>query len=103
MRKIEVLKCDYCTSISKSEEYLKRHERNCLANPINRSCITCIWYNVKDHVDPCLVDAIIVEESAKCYIKRFCDRWIWEKTLTYVNTYELFKLVSVEIPTLKFI
>ena len=43
----EVAMCDYCTFIH-TKENVKIHEENCNFNPINKTCLTCKYYNNKN-------------------------------------------------------
>lgn len=57
MREIKAYHCDYCKKYSKSESYMKAHEKECFYNPETKSCATCKYYSQKDnivHIEECI-------------------------------------------------
>lgn len=49
MKEIKAYKCDFCNKYSKSEPYIKNHEKKCYYNATTKSCATCINLGSGDH------------------------------------------------------
>lgn len=40
----QIWKCDFCSKTTVNESSMVSHERDCLFNPINKSCNSCFLY-----------------------------------------------------------
>lgn len=49
MKEIKAYHCDFCKKYSKSNQYMKQHEKICCYNPDTRSCGTCVHFRQKSY------------------------------------------------------
>lgn len=91
MKEIKAWHCDFCKKYSKSEQFMKQHEKTCCFNPITKSCATCIHFKQKQYktktdfgqecigeIPVCDEDVAIAEltdKGKKLSLKTKCPLW----------------------------
>ena len=74
----KVYECDFCHDTLESTEKMAKHELECLFNPKNRSCLTCINHNnFNAPRDTCLrmSDDLTEDEISEL---ETCDGWTFD-------------------------
>lgn len=61
MHKIQAWHCDYCRKVLVHKENMEKHEKNCLKNPANRTCVTCWNFTRKNYIS--LADGVNYETT----------------------------------------
>lgn len=58
MKEKVYFQCDHCSKILRIKRRMKKHEEECLKNPKNRSCFSCVFNNIKHRI--CLKKSLIL-------------------------------------------
>ena len=87
MTVVTVFNCDFCKNYNSSQEVMKRHEQECVNNPVNHTCLTCgkffIDINIVDHIfykaKPKCSEGILISSYGKTDLNhktiQHCPKW----------------------------
>lgn len=81
------LRCGYCSfeiafanttkkiTIEEGIKKMKEHEKNCLSNPKNKTCLTCEFLGLKETVET-ILNETIKKEKLFCFNKEGINTWV---------------------------
>jgi len=83
MKEVLMFQCDFCEKTYKNKSSAKRHEKECFANPITKSCRTCKWLNGWKWCDEmeyghyeCLEDVKFnLKDNGRIVLNNNCNKW----------------------------